>query len=86
MNRGVNRPARLVARTLGTSSRVVGLSKAHAVTPGTTGRGRSGSPGRSAFIGLLCLAAYAFGLARAGPHPPAAVLAALGATGDRRAR
>jgi lipopolysaccharide/colanic/teichoic acid biosynthesis glycosyltransferase len=75
----VSRPGRLIL-FLGTIATVVGLSKAHAVASGYVWSGSFRFAWSLAFIGLLCLAAYAFGLPEQRPTRRGALLAAVLAT------
>src|SRR5436305_6769897 len=75
---GVSRPGRM-ALYLGTAIVVVGLSKAHAIASGYTWSGSPRFAWSIAYIGLLGLTAYAFGLPERRPTHRAAVLAATSA-------
>jgi lipopolysaccharide/colanic/teichoic acid biosynthesis glycosyltransferase len=75
----VSRPGRLILY-VGTIIAVVGLSKAHAVASGYVWSGSFRFAWSIAFIGLLCLAAYAFGLPEQPRTRRAALLAAIFAT------
>jgi lipopolysaccharide/colanic/teichoic acid biosynthesis glycosyltransferase len=75
----VNRPGRLTLY-LGTVVTVVGLSKAHAVASGYVWSTSSRFAWTLAFIGLLCLAAYAFGLPEQRPTHKSALFSAALAT------
>jgi len=75
----VSRPGR-TALYLGTAIVVVGLSKAHAVASGYVWSGSPRFAWSFAYIGLLCLSAYAFGLPEQTRTRRAALWAALLAT------
>lgn len=75
----MSRPGRL-ALYLGTALTVVGLSKAHAVASGYVWSGSPRFAWSMTFVGLLCLAAYAFGLPEQRPTRRSALLAAVLAT------
>ena len=75
----MSRPGRL-ALYLGTALTVIGLSKAHAVASGYVWSTSSRFAWSLTFIGLLCLAAYAFGLPEQRPTHKSAFLAAVLAT------
>jgi len=75
----VSRPGRL-ALYLGTALTVIGLSKAHAVASGYVWSTSSRFAWSLAFVALLCLAAYAFGLPEQRPTHKSAFLAAVLAT------
>jgi lipopolysaccharide/colanic/teichoic acid biosynthesis glycosyltransferase len=75
----VSRPGRLVLYLL-TAITVVGLSKAHAVASGYVWSGSFRFAWSLAFIGVLCLSAYAFGLPEQARTRKRALLSAVCAT------
>lgn len=75
----MSRPGRLTL-SFGTAATVIGLSKAHAVASGYVWSTSSRFSWSLAFIGLLCLAAYAFGLPEQRPTHRSALLSAVLAT------
>ncbi len=75
----MSRPGRLALYLL-TAVTVIGLSKAHAVASGYVWSGSFRFAWSMAFIGILCLAAYAFGLPEQARTHRQALLAAVCAT------